>query len=202
MVGVRWRLTPPGLVRRLTRIWAWQGRPSEVRCRCQRLMPSSAVRRPRDACATAGTGGRLRKRARARRKGSAQGHSSGVRSVGTPERLTSRPGTEKNRVRTVRATVKCSAGVSLAQHGGPADEVMGERGAEEPGGVGEEVSRGHVLESRTFFEVPDGEFDPGMFTVEGVDVDGVALEVGQEGEVAPLRATRWPGDRSGGCVAR
>lgn len=50
------------------------------------------------------------------------------------------------------------------------------------------MSRRHVLESRTFFEIADGELDPGVFTVEGVDVDGVAFEVGHEGEVAPL----WP----------
>ena len=60
----------------------------------------------------------------------------------------------------------------------------------EPGRVGEEVSRGHVLESRTFFEVPDGEFDAGVVAVEGVDVDGVTLQIGHEGEVAPLGPQR------------
>ena len=98
-------------------------------------------------------------------------------------------------MRTVRATVKCSAGVSSPSTGGPANEVVGENGADEPCRVGEEVSRGDVLESGPFFEVSDGEFDSGMLTVKGIDVDGVALEIGDEGEVTPLAATRWPGDR-------
>ena len=74
------------------------------------VLRSSAVRRPRRYSYT-GTGGRARRRLRARSKAPAQGHSSGARSVGRPERLTSRPGTDKNRVRTVRATVSCSSGV-------------------------------------------------------------------------------------------
>ena len=55
---------------------------------------------------SSGTGGRLHW-PRARRKVSVQGHSKGV-NVGVSERLTRRPGTAKNRARTVRATVKCS----------------------------------------------------------------------------------------------
>ncbi len=81
-------------------------------------------------------------------------------------------------------------GRDLAEHGRPADEVVGQRGADEPGRVGEELSRGQVLEARTFFEVPDGELDVGVGAVEGVDVDGVTLEVGHEGEVAPLGPQR------------
>ncbi len=44
-----------------------------------------------------------------------------------------------------------------------------------------------MLESGPFFEVSDGEFDSGVLTVKGIDVDGVAFEIGDEGEVAPLR---------------
>ena len=47
-----------------------------------------------------------------------------------------------------------------------------------------------MLESRTFFVVTDGEFDAGMVTVERIDVDGATIEVGHEGEVAPLRPQR------------
>jgi hypothetical protein len=34
------------------------------------------------------------------------------------------------------------------------------------------------------FAIPDGEFEPGMLTMERIEVDGVALEIGDEGEVA------------------
>ena len=79
---------------------------------------------------------------------------------------------------------------------------MGEHCAHEPCRVGEEVPRGDVLKAGTLFQVLDGELDGGMLSVERVDVDCVASEVGDEAEVAPLAATSWPGDRSDGCAAR
>ncbi len=52
-------------------------------------------------------------------------------------------------------------GFRLRQGGGPADEIVGQDGALQPGGVGREVARGAVLQPGSFFEVPDGEFDAG-----------------------------------------
>jgi len=63
---------------------------------------------------------------------------------------------------------------------------MGQGGTDEPGGVGVEASGRYVLESGRFFEVPDGELNVGMAAAEGVDIDRVTVEIGQEGEVAPL----------------
>ena len=77
-------------------------------------------------------------------------------------------------------------GVDAAEAGGPAGEVVGEHGAGEPGGVGEEPARGAVLEPGAFFEVADGELDGGVVAVELVDGDGGRVEVGDEGVVSPV----------------
>ena len=45
---------------------------------------------------------------------------------------------------------------------------------------------GDVVEPGPFFEVADGEFDDGVVAVEPVDVDGVAVDVGEEGVVTPV----------------
>ena len=86
----------------------------------------------------------------------------------------------------VRVTVSWSCGVHAAEAGGPADEVVGEHGAGEPGGVGEEPARGAVLEPGAFFEVADGELDGGVVAVELVDGDGGQFDVGDEGVVTPV----------------
>ena len=49
-----------------------------------------------------------------------------------------------------------------------------------------EVPGWDVLESGTVFEVADREFDDGVLTMELVDIDGGAVEVGEEPEVAPV----------------
>ena len=133
---------------------------------------------------------------------SAHGQCTGPRKVGTPERLTRRPGTDKKRVRTVRATVNCSAGVSSPSMSVHRMRSCANTAHKTSGRVGKELPRGHVLEARPFLEVPNGQLDAGMGAVEGVDVDDIALEVGHEGKVAPLGpqcrlapdATRAPHD--------
>ena len=77
-------------------------------------------------------------------------------------------------------------GVHVAESGGPADQVVGEHGAGEPGGVGEELTGRAVLEPGAFFEVADGELDGGVVAVELVDLDGGQVEVGDERVVAPV----------------
>ena len=71
--------------------------------------------------------------------------------------------------------------------GGPDPEVMSEHRAGEPRGVGVVVARGEVFESGTFFEVADGEFNGGVFTVELVGLDRVEVgAVRDERVVSPV----------------
>ena len=86
----------------------------------------------------------------------------------------------------VRATVSSLLDADVAEDGGPADQVVGEHGALQPGRVGVEVAGGDMVESGAFFEVADGELDDGVVTVEPVDVDGVTVEIGEEGVVPPV----------------
>ena len=57
-------------------------------------------------------------------------------------------------------------GVYVSELCGPADQVVGEDRAAEPRRVGEELPRWAVRESGAFFEITDGEFDGGVFSVE------------------------------------
>jgi hypothetical protein len=78
-------------------------------------------------------------------------------------------------------------GMDVAEADGPTNEIVGEHSTGQPGRIGEELARWAVLESGSFFEVANGEFDPGMVTVELVDRDGVGVEIGDEGMVSPVR---------------
>ena len=84
-------------------------------------------------------------------------------------------------------------GMDASKASAPADEVVGEHGAGEPGRVGEEVVRWTVFEAGTSFDVTDGEFDAGMGTVESVGGHGVEFEIGDEGAVAPVGPQRPTG---------
>ena len=55
-----------------------------------------------------------------------------------------------------------------AEHAGPAQQVVRERGDHRPGGVGGEVPGGEVRE-RLVFEVADRELDDGVLAVLGLD---------------------------------
>jgi len=57
------------------------------------------------------------------------------------------------------------------QVGDPAQQVMGQRGEDEPGGVGREAAGGAVGE-RFGFEVADGELDHGVAAVVGFPPEG------------------------------
>ena len=52
--------------------------------------------------------------------------------------------------------------------------------------LAEKFPDGHVFHPSPFLEVADVELHSGVLTVEGVDGDGVAVEVGEEREVAPV----------------
>jgi hypothetical protein len=74
----------------------------------------------------------------------------------------------------------------IAEEAGPADEVVGDHVAGEPGGVGGAVAGGDVFDAAGF-EVADGEFDDGVVAVEGVGFDGVEVDaVGDERVVSPF----------------
>src|SRR6266508_604451 len=69
---------------------------------------------------------------------------------------------------------------------GPAEQVVGEDGAGEPGGVGGEEPGGAVVHAGAGFEVADGELDGGVSAVVLVGGDGVGGRTGDEGVVAPV----------------
>ena len=77
-------------------------------------------------------------------------------------------------------------GGDIAEHGGPADEVVGQSGTDQPGGIGAEVARRDVLHARPLLQILDGQLHGGVGAVEGVDLCGGASLIGQESEVAPL----------------
>lgn len=80
------------------------------------------------------------------------------------------------------------SGDAQADAGEPADEVVGQGGAQEPGAVGAEVPGWAVLQAGAVFEVADREFDDGVVAVPGIDGHGVGLlqrGVGEEGVVDP-----------------
>ena len=68
-----------------------------------------------------------------------QGQLRGRRRMWQPEWLTSRPGSDRSRLRTVAAMVRCFGVLGVAEAGCPAGEVVCERGAGQPSAVGEEV---------------------------------------------------------------
>ena len=69
-------------------------------------------------------------------------------------------GHSDDRVRMVWATVSCPAGCARPRRA-VQRQVVGEHGAAQPGGVGEELARRAVLEPGTCLEVADRELDGG-----------------------------------------
>ncbi len=51
-----------------------------------------------------------------------------------------------------------------------------------------------MLQPGAFFEVTDVELDHGVVAVEGIQADGVAVQIGEEGEVTPVGARAEPGE--------
>ncbi len=178
-----------------------RSRLREVHSVVSAVLRSSAVRRPRGWSYT-GTGGRARRRSRARLNALAHGHSSGVRSVGRARATDEAAGDGQEPGAHGAGHGELVLGGDLSEHGGPADEVMGERRAQKPRRVGEELPRGHVLEARTLLQVADGQLDGGMGAVEGVDVDSFTLRGRSRRRSAATGATAWPGVRPAGCGAR
>src|SRR5512133_3225451 len=71
--------------------------------------------------------------------------------------------------------------------GDPAQQVVGQGGDQEPGGVGGELARGAVPQAHAALEVADAQLDRGVAAVILVQPHGGADSVGDEGVVAPVR---------------
>ena len=75
----------------------------------------------------------------------------------------------------------------VSDRGGPDPEVVREHCAGEPCCVGVMVAGREVLESGAFFEVADGEFNGGVFTMELIGLDRIQIgAVGDERVVSPV----------------
>ena len=109
-----------------------------LRVVCQRLH-AIVCGTPAGRLIYTGMGGKERSSAIARSKTRAQGQLSGMRKVGRPERLTSRPGTASTQVRTVRATV-AGRFVLPRRARRSIDEVMGKDRTRSQAGFAEKMS--------------------------------------------------------------
>jgi hypothetical protein len=72
-----------------------------------------------------------------------------------------------------------------AEGGGPAQQVVGQGGRQQPGAVGGEVAGGQVSQAGARLEVADGQLANGVAAVVGVQPGGGADTVGDERVVAP-----------------
>ena len=67
---------------------------------------------------------------------------------------------------------------------GPAGQVMGHYLYGQPGTVGGEAARGEMVEPHAVLQVADGILDLGVAAMVGLEVQGVAVSIGDEGVVA------------------
>jgi hypothetical protein len=100
-----------------------------------------------------------------------------------PERV-SRPGSMSSVRRSVLAT-SCSRWLPRPSLAGPAQQVVGQGGGQQPGRVGGKPARGQVRQAGARLEVADGQLTHGVAAVVGVQPGGGADAVGHEGVVAP-----------------
>ena len=68
--------------------------------------------------------------------------------------------------------------------GGPAGQVMGHHLYRQPGGVGGEAARLQMVEPHAVLEMADGILDLGVAAMIGLQIQGVALSVSDEGVIA------------------
>lgn len=86
---------------------------------------------------------------------------------------------------TVRASVRRPTGPGWPRSRSSAG-VVGQHRALQPGAGGAEVPGWNVVHARAHLQVADGQLDGGVVAVELVDLGDMAIEVGQEPEVAPV----------------
>jgi hypothetical protein len=79
------------------------------------------------------------------------------------------------------------AAVAEAEAGGPAQQVVGQGGSQQPGGVRGEAAGGQMRQAGARLEVADGQLADGMAAMVGVQPGAGADAVGDEGVVAPGR---------------
>ena len=81
---------------------------------------------------------------------------------------------------------------------GPASQIVSDDLYGQPGGVGGKVSRGVVVEAHTVLEIADGVLDLGVAAMVGLQFQGVALPVRDEGVIAVISEERQLGAGRGG----
>ena len=69
---------------------------------------------------------------------------------------------------------------------GPAGQVVSDDLHRQPGGIGGEASRGEMVEPHAVLEVADGVLDLGVAAMVGLQIQGVAVSVGDEGVIAVI----------------
>ena len=69
---------------------------------------------------------------------------------------------------------------------GPAGQIVGDDLDSQPGGVGGEASRGKMVEPHAVFEIADGILDLGVATMVGLQIQGFAVSIGDEGVIAEI----------------
>jgi hypothetical protein len=72
-----------------------------------------------------------------------------------------------------------------AEGGGPAQQIVGQGGGQQPGRVGGEPARGQVGQPGARLQVADGQLANGVAAVVGVQLNSRADAVGDEGVIAP-----------------
>jgi hypothetical protein len=97
-----------------------------------------------------------------------------------------RPGSPSSVLGMVLATTSSSR-VPVPQRGDPAQQVVGQGGGQQPGGVGGKPARGAVGQPRAVLEVADSQLDHGVAAVVLVQLHGGARPVGHERVVVPDR---------------
>ena len=125
--------------------------------------------------------GKDRSLARARLNWASQGQRRGRCKVRRRAERVSRPAREKNRLPQGLGGHDLLARTDA---GGPAGEIMRQHLDGQPGAVGGEAARGEMVETHAVLQVPDGVFDLGMAAVVGLQFQGVAVVVGDEGVIA------------------
>ena len=84
----------------------------------------------------------------------------------------------------------------------PAGQIVGHDLDGQPGGVGGEAARGEIVESHAVLEVADGVLDLGVAAMAGLQFQGVARAVGDEGVIAVVGEQRQLGATLCPCPGR
>ena len=85
---------------------------------------------------------------------------------------------------------------------GPAGQVVGHHLHGQPGGVGGEAARGEMVEPHAVLQVADGVLDLGVAAMVGLEIQGLARSIGDEGVIAVAGKQRQLGATLCPCPGR